>query len=300
MVHVSSGETRVLRWGTWLSRTFLAAVVVVLGATGAEPPPGTPPEFTFVVAADPHIAQVNQGGGPSGVERWQNLVQTVLTRPRPPEFMIVVGDLIPPTDPQTKQPDLSLLTAAAQRLPLYIVAGNNDSAVVREAFRQTFPEQFGDRDFYAFTRHGSRFVMVCDATLGDHYGHIASESIRGQPQWAWLESQFKRDGEARRVFVFGHIPPHPSGADASMYLSLGDQKLLGEMVTRYAPEALFFGHCHSRQDFTLGATPVHVLPSSHWNMGGAAPAFVEVSVFPDSIALEYVTLTPVQTPAANP
>ncbi len=302
-----SGASRGLCWGGWWRWLGLsAAVLLACVARGADPVPGAPPaagappEYTFVVVADPHISQVNKDGGPTGVERWRHLMQVVLARPRAPEFMIIVGDLIPPTDPQTQQPDLSLLTAAAQRLPLYVVAGNNDSAKVREAFRKAFPEQFGERDFYSFVRHQSRFVMVCDAALGDHYGHLASESIRGQPQWAWLESQLKRDGEARRVFVFGHIPPHPTGADASMYLGLGDQKLLGELVTRYTPEALFFGHCHLRQDFTLGSSPVHILPSSHWNMQGATPMFVEVSVFPDSIALEYVALAPPQTSNAKP
>lgn len=288
-----------LRAGYVLSALLLAA----LGARGAEPVPaappagGAPPEFTFIVAADPHISQVLKAGVPTGVERWQSLMQAVLARPRPAEFMVVVGDLLPPIDPQTQQPDLSLLTAAAQRLPLYIVAGNNDSVKVREAFRHAFPAQFGERDFYSFVRHRIRFVMLCDAAAGDHYGHVAAESIRGQPQWAWLETQLKPDAEARRVLVFGHVPPHPDGADATMYLALGDQKLLAEMVTRYAPEALFFGHCHRRQDFTFAGAPLHVLPSSHWNMQDAVPAFVEVSVFPTSIALEYVTLVP---PAATP
>jgi Icc-related predicted phosphoesterase len=304
-----SGATR--GWGGGGGRRWWALAMACVAASwagAAEPAAAAPagnatptaPEFTFVVVADPHIAEAGKDGSPSGVERWQNLVQTVLARPRPAEFMVVVGDVIPPTDPATKQPDLSVLTAAAQRLPLYLVAGNNDSVKVREVLRQTFPEQFAGRDFYSFTRHQTRFVMLCDAAAGDHYGHIASESIRGQPQWAWLEAQLKREGDVRRIFVFGHIPPHPTGADSNMYLALGDQKLLAEWVTRYAPDALFFGHCHTRQDFTLGQTPVHVLPSSHWNMRGAPPVFVEVSVFTDSVALEYVTLTPPQPAAPKP
>lgn len=285
----------------WVMRILYGIALSPLLAyrSGAAPAPVSaaplakaPPEFTFVVATDPHIAQVNRRPFPTGVELFQRLIDTALKRPRPPEFMILIGDIMLPLDPQTRQPDVSLLTAAAQRLPIYPVAGNLDFPRGREALRKAFPDAFGERDFYSFTRHQCRFVVMCDAAVGDHYGHISSESIRGQPQWAWLESQLERDAGARRIFVFGHIPPHPTGADAVMYLSLGDQKLFAELVSRYAPDALFFGNCHSRLDFVLGTSPVHVIPSCHWNLQGAPPAFVEVSVYPDSISMEYLDLAP--------
>jgi len=304
MVDGATGAVRPVSLGFCLRYALLAGGLCAYALCGAEPapaddvtPPAKPvPEFTFVVAADPHIAEVRRGVCPSGTERFGQLMEAVLNRPRPPEFMILIGDIVPPLDPRTRLPDISLLTAAARRLPIYPVAGNMDFPRMREALRKGFPDAFGERDFYAFTRHQCRFVMVCDAAVGDHYGHITSESIRGQPQWAWLEAQLQRDATVRRVFVFGHIPPHPTGADAVMYLSLGDQKLLADMVARYTPEALFFGHCHGRQDFTLGTSPVHVLPSCHWNMQGVTPAFVEVSVFPDAIALDYVELPPERPP----
>lgn len=298
MLRTGAGTNRMLRstmrllcgiaLGTLLAQRSAAAPAPVPAARPAK----GPPEFTFVVATDPHLAQASRRPLPSGVELFQRLIDTALKRPRPPEFMILVGDIMLPLDPQTRLPDVSLLTAAAQRLPIYPVAGNFDFQRGREALRKAFPDVFGDRDFYSFTRHQCRFVVLCDAAVGDHYGHITSDSIRGQPQWAWLESQLERDASARRIFVFGHIPPHPTGADAVMYLSLGDQKLFAELVSRYTPDALFFGSCHSRLDFVLGTSPVHVLPSCHWNLQSAPPAFVEVSVFPDSVGLEYIDLAP--------
>lgn len=293
----------------WCRRLWLLLAAVSLApcvgvsaadAGAATAPSASPPEYVFAVVADPHLNETLWPGLPSGLERWEQLIEAILRRPSRPEFLLVLGDIMPPLDPVTQQPDLTALTRAAARLPLYPVAGNRDSPAVRAALRKAFPELFGERDFYAFTRHRCRFVMVCNAAFGDLYGHLTSQSIRGQPQWPWLEAELRRAPEVDRVIVCGHVPPHPSGADAVMYLALGDQRLLADLVNRHAPAALFFGHTHARQEFRLGPSKVYVAPSSHWNLQGQPPGYLEVRVAAGGLTVDLVTLEDSSPVAGKP
>jgi Icc-related predicted phosphoesterase len=133
---------------------------------------------------------------------------------------------------------------------------------------------------------------LCDVGNGDHIGHLNSEAIKGPEQGEWLKNQLAGSKKtAERVFIFGHIPPHPKGTiEGGMYLSVNDQKFLRELTLEYKPTAMFFGHLHQAMNFTIGSTPVTVVRSSNWNFNHEPLGFIEVKVYKDRVATEFVPL----------
>ena len=158
--------------------------------------------------------------------------------------------------------------------------------------REMFPDDFQGRDFYSFEHKGCKFISLCTASCGDHVGHLSSEDITPETgQCAWFEEQLAET--ATHTFVFGHIPPHPEGLDLNMFLGQNDSRFVVELVRKFRPAALFFGHQHRRRRFTIGQSPVFVVRSCNWNSGSREPTgFLTVRVQEGGISTEFVETGP--------
>lgn len=253
---------------------------VTVAQEAASQPASAAPLFTFAVVSDLHMAE-NDGPG-----YFRAFVQQLDTLPDKPEFVLVTGDI-------HVSPFQKVFEEIKPSSPFHVVAGNHETRNDRDVLAKMFPNDFQNSDFYSFAHKNSFFIGLCDAsTCGDHVGHFESEHIKGANQGQWLEEQLAQNGaKADHVFIFAHIPPNPAGnVCGGSYLASNDQKQLRELVLKYKPAALFFGHLHGKQEFKIGESPVYVLPSLNWNDGQQPRGYLIVKVFKSTVATEFVPL----------
>lgn len=236
--------------------------------------------WSFVVVADPHLRE-NRKGEPTGVEKFKKVMERIdAINPRP-DFMLILGDIhvemLEPLLPQIK-------------IAVHPVAGNHEQPEHRKTLRKMFPKDFQNKDFYAFEHKGCLFIAMCTAVAGDHVGHFESEGITPRVgQCQWIEEQFKKNVQSRPVFMYGHIAPTENRPDGKS-LSWNDSCYLLDLVRRYQPRALFFGHLHEQKTFKVGNATVYVVRSCNWNYGGEPNGFLHVKVFPNREETEFISV----------
>ncbi len=271
-----------MRLRIWITGAVLVLSFSVIGFAG-ENKVHEKPLFIFAVSSDPHISD-NRVGEPTGKDKFKILLRQVQNRSPRPDFLFINGDIHVRVFKEA-------LAEARPDIPIHLVPGNHEQRQDRDTLQGMFPADFKGNDFYSFTHKGSLFIGLCDVGNGDHIGHFNSEAIKGPEQGEWLKKQLADNRkQAEHIFIFGHIPPHPEGKLDGMSLSVNDQKFLREMVLEYNPTAMFFGHLHRAVEFKIGRTPVIVVRSSNWNFNNEPRGFLEVKVYKDRIATEFIPL----------
>jgi len=245
--------------------------------------------FSFIVVGCPHLDQ-NREGEPTGIEKFEILLKQVDSLQEKPDLMLIAGDIhingFKKVFPKIKQQVL-------------VTFGNHESMNAREEFKKIFPEIFNGKDYYSFKHKNCLFIQICDSVYRDHLGHLSSQFITpGQKEW--LEKQLSENfNKVDHIFIFGHIPPSPSEKVVEieewlghpMFLSVNDRRYLSDLVMKYRPTALFFGHLHKRLEFKIGDSDVVVVGSGNWHFGKNRPiGFMKVKVFTDKIEKEFIPL----------
>lgn len=263
---------------------------------------GTQP-FNFAVIADPHIGETRIR---AGYERYGGHLQGFLAAVRAmetlpanerPEFILVLGDI-----------HMWALRKHLDRIGIrmYVIAGNHENTVERrDELRELFPNDFRvdgkPSDYYSFVHKGVRFVGICNAGAGgDHVGHLCSEIIRPAGQCDWIERELARP--ERTKIIFAHVPLEPEGRSRNNYLAQNDSRRLLDMIARYRPTAMFFGHHHPPEttEFAIGETKGFILRACSWNRKGAAPGFLLVGILPDGkVTTREILPGPPPDPAEN-
>ena len=234
--------------------------------------------WSFVVVADAHLTE-NRKGEPTGEEKFKKVLERIdAINPRP-DFMLLLGDIhekkLEPLLPQIK-------------ITVHPIAGNHEGQANRKTLRKMFPEDFQDKDFYTFEHKKCLFIAMCTAAANDHVGHFESQDITpsvGQCQW--IEEQLKKGGQFQSVFLYGHIPPAENQLEATS-ISWNDSCYLLDLVRRYQPRALFFGHIHKQKTFKVDNATVYVVRSCNWNSRGEPTGFLHVKVFPNRVETEFI------------
>lgn len=248
------------------------------------------PLFSFVIDADPHTG-IDRDGERTGKDKFRAVLDKVQKLSPEPDFMLILGDV---HGESLKE----VLAETGFSMPIHVVFGNADDKSSREVLRKMFPEDFAEADYYSFTHKNCKFIGLCDAIPGDHVGHLSSEFYRGLRQCGWLEAQLAEGAEScGHTFAFAHVPPHPRCEEANYYLALGDQRFLRELVLRHRPTALFFGHLHRLERFTIGRTGVFSLHGSNWTNTLVPPPYDPIGfnvarVYEDGVKLEFVPIEP--------
>lgn len=245
----------------WLKVNFLLSLTIFFILTIF----ATAEEVSFVVVSDLHIAEKE------GAKHFTAFVKQLYELNPKPDFVVVTGDI------HAKEFE-KVFNELKPTIPFHIVFGNHEKREDRRTLAKMFPEDFKDMDFYSFTSKRVKCIILCDASdTGDHIGHFESEGIKGQDQQSWFERELNIDRkQIPFIFVFAHIPPNLEGKSGNMYLSSNDQKALREIFKKYKPNAMFCGHLHKREMYTIEETPVFILPSLNWNFEDFSPEFYHV------------------------
>jgi 3',5'-cyclic AMP phosphodiesterase CpdA len=235
--------------------------------------------FTFVVVSDLHLTEYD------GPARFKAFVKQIDGLAEKPKFVLVTGDI-------HVTPFKKMFAEIKPTIPFHVIAGNHETRNDRDELAKMFPNDFNDKDYYDFTYNDSLFIGICDAAAnGDHVGHFESEGIKGLGQGQWLEDELIANSKkVNHIFLFGHIPPSSNGATSGMDLSTNDQRRLRELILKYKPDALFFGHLHTNKEFRIGESPVYILPSLNWNFGKQIAGFYVARVSKTLFKAKFVPL----------
>ncbi|MBN2355092.1 metallophosphoesterase [candidate division KSB1 bacterium] len=255
------------------AKTLFLLIILTL----AMPAQSLDESFVFAVIADPHASQaakyeVEKYG--SHVDRFLHCVKKMemLDQQDRPDFILICGDI-----------HLWELEKHLDQVsfPLHVIAGNNESGKRRKEMREKFPQDFQvdgqPSDYYSFLHKGVLFIAMCDASMKDHVGHLASEDIIPSGQCEWLERELSRPEKEK--ILFAHIPPHPNGLDSTMFLSRNDSRFFNDLIFKTQPMAMFFGHQHlPTRECMFGVTRSFIVRSCAWNFESAPIGFLLVRV----------------------
>jgi hypothetical protein len=249
-------------------------------------PDGVAP-FAFAVIADPHCTEAPKVGADregDNVERFLRCIELAREIEPAPDFILAIGDV-----------HLWGLEAVLADLPvpLHLIAGNHEGAEARAEMRAAFPEDFvrdGEpSDYYAFRHKGVHFIGMCNAGGRDHIGHLCSEDITPAGQCEWLEQELAADDPVK--VLFGHVPPHPEGADVMHFMGRNDSRFLNDLIRHTSPTVAFFGHQHlPTRVHMAGSTPCYTLASCAWNTGTEHISFQHVTVGPAEMVVREVPI----------
>lgn len=243
--------------------------------------------FSFCVIADPHASE----GVREGIERYGDArakffrcIETIENMPKDqqPDFILVLGDLhFFAIEDEIKEVGIVI----------HPIAGNHESVAHKKQLREMFPDDFQingvESDYYSFEHKGVHFIGLCNSINPDHIGHLCSSQIIPRGQCEWLEKELAKN-EMPKI-IFSHIPIEPNGQDKHMYLSQNDSRYLADLIGKYKPNAMFFGHHHlETRQFNIEDCAVTILRSCSWNFRNAPIGFGIVKVSPDGISLKEI------------
>ncbi len=266
----------------FLKTTALAAGGALLARGAMAQATSGNANLSFVVVADPHLRE-DRANEPTGVEKFRRVLSALEGLTPRPESMLMVGD-IHPEKLVTLLPEVSI--------PIHAVHGNHETLDERKQLREMFPSDFGDRDYYAFTQGGCRFIGLCTATVRDHVGHFESEDIApAVGQVEWLEQELHDNRALPHRFIFTHIPPNPQGRPDPMCLGSREAQYFHGLLQRHRVSACYFGHLHNPYDYRSAGRPVYSVASCNWNFENKPTGFLHVQVQGDQITTRFIATT---------
>ncbi len=243
--------------------------------------------FSFALIADPHASE----GVRDGIEQYGDAktkffrcIEKIENMPKDeqPDFILVLGDL----HFHAIEDELSKVN-----IPMHPIAGNHESVEQKKQLRQMFPKDFQingvESDYYSFEHKGVHFIGLCNAISPDHIGHLCSNQIIPRGQCEWLEKELTKN-EMPKI-VFAHIPIEPDGQDKHMYLTRNDSRYMAELISKYKPNAMFFGHHHlETRQFNIEDCSITILRACSWNFHNVPIGFGIVKVTPEGISLKEI------------
>jgi 3',5'-cyclic AMP phosphodiesterase CpdA len=152
-----------------------------------------------------------------------------------PEFVLQTGDLVADgsSGAQWKEFDGIVKALHDAGIPYYPARGNHDlgNYYIKEVRE---PYDSGNGYYYAFTRHGSRFIIL-DSMDPDEYDPSSA-------QYRWLEKELATaHAKADHFFVLFHESPFSVGPHGPTPIA---QQYLHPLFVKYHPTAVFCGHDH--------------------------------------------------------
>ncbi len=184
--------------------------------------------FSFAVLSDSHV---NPNTGANS-ETFKYILGDINKNNY--AFAIDVGDLV--VGSATPAAPFFYDIIKDEKTPFLVAVGNHDFEQDKGAY---FLGTFGNF-YYSFSHGNSLFIVFNDASAG----------VRDADQMAWLESQLKRSYQHK--FVFMHIPfydPRP-GINHDLSAFPVEAKELSDLMEKYKPDDVFFGHIHANYDWT--------------------------------------------------
>lgn len=209
------------------------------------------PVQKILVMTDIHI--VEEGRRIIGLDplaRFREALDHALARHPDAAALVLMGDLTHHGMPA----QYARLAGALAGLPVPVVPmlGNHDR---REAFLAAFPEapRTASGHVQAVLDLAHHRLITLDTLDGPPYppGHHAGRLCADRT--AWLEAVLSGAG-GRRVLVFAHHPPHPTGIPGMDAIPLADGDALLARLARHGAH-LFCGHVHRTISGSTGGVP---------------------------------------------
>lgn len=271
-----------------LSSLGVAALPASLQAASFSPEVRKPKtSFSFAVIADPHASEGPRDGLEQygdGKTKFFHCIERIKNLPEDekPDFILILGDLH--------------FFAIADEvtgidIPIHPIAGNHESVAHKKQLREMFPNDFQingvESDYYSFEHKGVTFIGLCNAINPDHIGHLCSDQIIPRGQCEWLERELAKNDLPK--IIFSHIPLEPNGQDKTPYLTRNDSRYLIDVIGKYKPNAIFFGHHHlETRQFKIDDCVITILRACSWNFRKAPIGFGIVKVSPEGFSLKEI------------
>lgn len=221
---------------------FFALLTFWAGTQGSAAPSSKP--FTFVAYGDTR----------TNPDAHRAIVALIVSQH--PEFVLQSGDLVSDGGNPRQWAEFERITQPLRdaHIAYYPARGNHDQGLLyRRQVREPFDS--GNKDYYAFTRHGCRFIVVDSEERYDP----------ASAQYRWLEGELQKAHKtAVNTFVMFHespfsVGPHGPNPTARRYLH--------PLFVRYHPRAVFCGHDHLYYRTVRNGVPYIVTG------GGGAPLY---------------------------
>jgi 3',5'-cyclic AMP phosphodiesterase CpdA len=209
----------------------------ILARTLAELNGEAPAPFSFVQLSDTHVG-FNGPPDPLGTAAFENAVAAINRMRRPPELVIVTGDLTHDADsPDEHARRFRLFKQIAGKIrtaQLKVVPGENDAGVDGG---NLFRELMGPT-YYSFDYRGVHFIALDNVSAG--------RPAVGPEQLAWLKSDLARFPNSAPIVVFTHRPLFDLKPEWEWFTSDGDQVM--NALAPYDNVTILYGHIH-RENF---------------------------------------------------
>ncbi|MDQ0316344.1 phosphodiesterase [Amorphus orientalis] len=182
-------------------------------------------------------------------------IRAVATLTSRPDAVIVTGDVADTADPRAYELAHELL--AALPVPVYLLAGNHDSArTMRSAFADWpgVSEAPSDRVHYAAEIGDLRLVALDTSVEGQPYGSLGNEQL------AWLDATLAAAPD-RPTLIAMHHPPFTTGIAHMDRTRLTDSDAFAEIVSAHRQvRRIVCGHVHRTVVAPFGGTHAMIVP----------------------------------------
>jgi Icc protein len=237
---------------------------------------------TLAQLSDPHI---DVGPGDTGSsEALAAAVEAVLRLDRPPDALLVSGDLTNRSDARSYERVRELL--APLPMPVHVLPGNHDD---REALRAWFTDDdvagLHQDAFHYAVRCGELRLVVCDTTIpGRDDGRLDQGSLQ------WLDDELAAEPSVPTIVAMHHAPLLTGiGPMDALGLPAADRGALGALLARFpSVRRVVAGHVHRGCFGVLGGCPVFACPSTHLQVKLDTGPELVLEVAPPAFALHAV------------
>jgi 3',5'-cyclic AMP phosphodiesterase CpdA len=208
----------------------LALLLALLPVQGA-PRPAARPMRAIVPAAAQAFRFIAYGDTRSHPDDHRKVITRIVALH--PEFVLQTGDLVANgrSRAQWDEFDAIVKPLKTAHIAYYPARGNHDMGPYY-VDRVTQPFDSGNKYYYAFTRHGNRFIIL------DNFEDFDTDSA----QYRWLETELKKARKsAVNTFVAFHEAPFSVGPHGP---SPAVVQFLHPLFVKYRPRVVFCGHDH--------------------------------------------------------
>jgi len=203
---------------------------------------------------DLHIGFVPNKPDEANRQRLDTVIDTLITGPNRPDFLMVTGDIADRGDDESYQRAAEILARCP--FPVYPCLGNHDD---RAAFARHFPKVPINGGFlqYCVRLDGLRVVVLDTLEIGRHGGGFCEDRAR------WLKAQLALDPVTPTVIVMHH-PPIDAGI---AWMSGGDdepwvRRFVDAISGHRQIRAIWCGHLHRPIASSWHGITVTVCPAS--------------------------------------
>lgn len=205
-----------------------------------------------------HISDLHLDGTDRAAERATRVMDHLRGLPRPPDALLVTGDIADHGDPAEYEQAAEILAAP---FPVLTCPGNHD---VRAAYRKALLGQAATDGPSNSVHHvGGTAILMADSTVpGRDEGLLAPETL------AWIADTLGALDESVPALLAFHHPPvvlHHPFVDS---IRLGRSEQLAALLTAHPQVvAVLTGHAHTAAATEFAGRPLVVAPATVWTLG---------------------------------